>query len=604
MTETEKQDGMAKSEIADGMCDMDDLMAELSEDELAELTELEELYGCEEAWLDEDEEDGEEGTLQEGIPTSDWLTDSPDDGQGETSRTEETEQADEDEDPYDQIVDGYIYLITNLVNGKQYVGQTTKTIEWRWRQHINTATSETKSWKTLIDRAIKKYGAHNFCVEELEHLTQVSRTTLDKREVYWIQAYQTCVRVFGHDAGYNVLRGGRSIRTLLSKTDELHIVDMYQNNITVKEIARKYKISPETVHSVIEKYHLESRNGENYRKFVQMLWGMRIVCYCDAQTAYRQFASSREAAEWLIHHGYSKSQFPGGVASALRYAAARHGHAYGFLWDLPDVSENDKQKIIEYRKTMQKRRNNTSRKLKKQCMICGDAISDGSLYCLKHASLRTIFDSNSKQIVKTHQHLDEYPGAVPILGAYPLSEQTAKLLVRFYNLSEIALMYGVHANNVKRFMQDYYGIDCRVHAKYRMWNVEYESYEYYSDFPLSLRDIQGLSNQGATLTALAEYYHINTTTLKKYLFNAFGKTTIQNLFHLVSKQDPIQPRAVIDLNSGVQTNSMTEMAQHIIKTCPEAQHDTVKAIAERLRHHLVKKSKSTYECYGYLIQLA
>ena len=30
----------------------------------------------------------------------------------------------------------YIYLITNKINGKQYVGQTIRTIEERWKGHI------------------------------------------------------------------------------------------------------------------------------------------------------------------------------------------------------------------------------------------------------------------------------------------------------------------------------------------------------------------------------------------------------------------------------------------------------------------------------------
>lgn len=34
----------------------------------------------------------------------------------------------------------FIYLITNNVNGKQYVGQTTKTIEERWKRHCWQST--------------------------------------------------------------------------------------------------------------------------------------------------------------------------------------------------------------------------------------------------------------------------------------------------------------------------------------------------------------------------------------------------------------------------------------------------------------------------------
>ena len=32
--------------------------------------------------------------------------------------------------------EGFIYLITNNVNGKQYVGQTIQTIQKRWNSHV------------------------------------------------------------------------------------------------------------------------------------------------------------------------------------------------------------------------------------------------------------------------------------------------------------------------------------------------------------------------------------------------------------------------------------------------------------------------------------
>lgn len=36
---------------------------------------------------------------------------------------------------------GYIYLVTNQVTGKEYIGQTTRTLEERWKQHVSDALS-------------------------------------------------------------------------------------------------------------------------------------------------------------------------------------------------------------------------------------------------------------------------------------------------------------------------------------------------------------------------------------------------------------------------------------------------------------------------------
>lgn len=57
-----------------------------------------------------------------------------------------------------------IYLITNLVNGKRYVGATRFAIEKRWAEHRYKATLKAKSY---LHRAIAKYGADNFKVEQI-----------------------------------------------------------------------------------------------------------------------------------------------------------------------------------------------------------------------------------------------------------------------------------------------------------------------------------------------------------------------------------------------------------------------------------------------------
>lgn len=51
----------------------------------------------------------------------------------------------------------YIYLITNLVNNKKYIGQTNN-LQRRMNEHRS-------GQGTVIDQAIKAYGVKNFSSE-------------------------------------------------------------------------------------------------------------------------------------------------------------------------------------------------------------------------------------------------------------------------------------------------------------------------------------------------------------------------------------------------------------------------------------------------------
>lgn len=63
-------------------------------------------------------------------------------------------------------IHGYVYLITNKINGKQYTGQTTETIEIRFNKHCSSAKTGKDSYMAIL-RAIKKYGRENFIIQEL-----------------------------------------------------------------------------------------------------------------------------------------------------------------------------------------------------------------------------------------------------------------------------------------------------------------------------------------------------------------------------------------------------------------------------------------------------
>ena len=66
---------------------------------------------------------------------------------------------------------GYIYLITNKINNKKYVGKTTKSIKERWEEHLKDSKKEKCEIRPLY-RAIRKYGIENFTIEEIEKLLE------------------------------------------------------------------------------------------------------------------------------------------------------------------------------------------------------------------------------------------------------------------------------------------------------------------------------------------------------------------------------------------------------------------------------------------------
>ena len=93
---------------------------------------------------------------------------------------------------------GVIYLIRNEVNGKIYIGQTTKSFDERYRNDIakNTANEHLK-------RSIKKHGIDNFYIDK-QFDVAYSKEELDKLEDMYIKMYETT----NSNKGYNKKFGG------------------------------------------------------------------------------------------------------------------------------------------------------------------------------------------------------------------------------------------------------------------------------------------------------------------------------------------------------------------------------------------------------------
>ena len=61
----------------------------------------------------------------------------------------------------------YIYVITNDINGKQYVGKTSDTIQQRFKIHLKDSQN-CKNEQRPLYQAMNKYGIEHFYIKELE----------------------------------------------------------------------------------------------------------------------------------------------------------------------------------------------------------------------------------------------------------------------------------------------------------------------------------------------------------------------------------------------------------------------------------------------------
>ena len=98
----------------------------------------------------------------------------------------------------------HIYLVTNIINGKQYVGQSTVN-----RNKVGHGKA--------ITEAYKKYGKENFIYEKI--CSEINnRNTLNYIEKFWIKAFNTIA-----PNGYNIEAGGSDKGIVAESTKQNYV---------------------------------------------------------------------------------------------------------------------------------------------------------------------------------------------------------------------------------------------------------------------------------------------------------------------------------------------------------------------------------------------
>lgn len=126
---------------------------------------------------------------------------------------------------------GYIYKITNRINGKVYIGQTSlPSVQDRFDAHVKKANCHANRY--LYD-AMNHYGIENFSVEEIEHC---DKDDLDNREIFWISHYQSDNK----DFGYNMTAGGGGGNTWLNGPNRESILAKIRAANTGKKRSKEF----------------------------------------------------------------------------------------------------------------------------------------------------------------------------------------------------------------------------------------------------------------------------------------------------------------------------------------------------------------------------
>lgn len=95
-----------------------------------------------------------------------------------------------------------IYKITNLINGKMYIGYTNKSFRARCKDHFDKLRSNNhKEYRHLQD-AYNKYGVENFKFSIIEICNNMTEDLIVDRETYWINKLESYDRL----KGYNINR--------------------------------------------------------------------------------------------------------------------------------------------------------------------------------------------------------------------------------------------------------------------------------------------------------------------------------------------------------------------------------------------------------------
>lgn len=237
-----------------------------------------------------------------------------------------------------------IYKITNDVNNKLYIGQTTKPLEERIRNHRNSFVSGSD---TRIYRAMRKYGWDKFHFEVIA--TAKDKATLDELEKYFIEKYDSV------NNGYNMSFGGDNNPMFSDEVAEKHSSIMRSDAVR-KKISESMKRSyakrggpseEHRKHLSNSRYALyASEKGEEVRRKFRESFKLSpehfkalndaknksVYCLNTDGEVVAEFHRVKDAADWWHKNGYDNVKSSDQLNDRIKESAKQEKYIRGLKW--------------------------------------------------------------------------------------------------------------------------------------------------------------------------------------------------------------------------------------------------------------------------------
>lgn len=333
---------------------------------------------------------------------------------------------------------GYIYKITNKVNGKVYIGQTIDSIESRFREHIYDSNRKNKNcYEYPLYRAFRKYGIDKFFIEEVEKCDILK---LDDREIYWIKYFNSKYK------GYNQSFGGSGFKRY--NLDEQKVISEYLKKKNISEISKQFNCSRGVITRILRKNDIKTLSGSEVTKNIHKT----VYQYDEKHNLLNVFNSFPEAGEWLIKNNLSKAKTNIIASMTIKHTLISGKNKFkGYIWKcVPNFTEEEINDYIKRRKvynansknnkkiTYIKNKKNVKLKEISICRICGNEKSSKSNLC---------DECNRKQVHNiSEQNREE---------KYSITREILKEKIRTMPFIKIAEEYNVSDNAIRKRCKSY-----------------------------------------------------------------------------------------------------------------------------------------------------